>query len=706
MIKLFRPIIFSTMLCPFAVASIDEDSNSLTDILNLADTVVTASRTSQSISKAPATIRVVTAQMIKERGYKDIKDIFRDLPGFDFSEDLTGEVRSLAVGRGILGANKFMFLLDGKKLNVASGERFILGNNMPLNMVKQIEVVYGPASAMYGADAYSGVLNIITYDYEDLEDLETKGELDVSFGTNSQLDTSIFYGEKITEDINYIAHFRRLGSDGWDLSKVDNKYSTANLGHKYDQPVFDYNFYSKFNFGDDFTLSLYRQFAHEAGGPSAFIGLGGGMVFDREFFWQQVQNKVSFEHTHEDEKFSLTSRLSFDEYEVSDGTQFKYKAFTNYVYAHTQSMKWEELLELEVNDDSKLVAGFSVEKTESFPKNNRFNSPWSGGSLSSYPMPGIGVAYPANGPAQVAGQTITYGAFNYTDYGVFAEYTKQVSEKLQVNLGVRYDYNSDFYNTLNPRLGFVYQADEQTNMKLLYGSAYIKPSKYLAYESWNGGALNGGPGQVYFVQNPSLAAEEMDSYQFNIERKVNDKLKLTLNSFKNEIKNLIRPQWAMYGANLFGFNVNSGTPETKGYEFLMDFTPKEDSFGYLYYSNVDAQSNDTLNNPITKVADRKIHAGWTWKQNKNSYSLRGRHHGKAPYNQRSTGKVAFMKARTVVDFSFRRDVNDKGALYLSVNNLFDKDYYAPSPFGEGTDWLEDTAVQPKRYIEVGYTLKF
>ncbi|MCJ8347206.1 TonB-dependent receptor [bacterium] len=704
--SVWKPLVVASILCPFAIASVDEESYSLKDLLNLGNTVVTASRTAQSISKAPATIRVITAQMIKERGYKDIKDIFRDLPGFDFTEDLTGEVRSLAIGRGILGANKFMFLLDGKKLNVTSGERFILGNNMPLNMVKQIEIVYGPASAMYGADAYSGVLNIITYNYEDLEEMEIKGELDISIGTNSQLDTSLFYGEKITDDINYIAHFRRLGSDGWDTSKVDSRYSTANLGSEYDQPVFDYNFYSKFNFGEDFTLSLYRQFAHEAGGPSAYISLGGGLVFDREFFWQQVQNKVSFEHIHDEDKFSLTSRLSFDEYEVSDGTQFKYKAFTNYVYAHTQSIKWEELLELEIDDDTKLVAGFSVEKTESFPKHNRFNTPWNGGNFTSFPMPGIGASYPADGPAQVAGQNITYGAFNYTDYGVFAEYTKQMSEKLQVNLGVRYDYNTDFYNTLNPRLGFVYQADEDTNMKLLYGSAYIKPSKYLAYESWNGGALNGGPGQVYFVQNPSLAAEEMDSYQFNIERKVGDHLKLTLNTFKNEITNLIRPKYGMYGINLFGFNVNSGTPETKGFEFLMDFTPKDDSFGYLYYSDIDADSNDTLNNPITKVADRKVHAGWTYKWDNNSLSLRGRHHGKTPYNQRSTGKVAFMKSRTVLDLSFRKEIKDNDAIYLSINNLFDKDYYAPSPFGGGTDWLEDTAVQPKRYIEVGYTLKF
>ncbi|MCJ8345046.1 TonB-dependent receptor plug domain-containing protein, partial [bacterium] len=153
---------------------------SLEDIFLLDEVVVTASRTKQKIKKAPSTIRVISAQMIKERGYKDIKDIFRDLPGFDFSEDLAGEVRSLAIGRGILGSNKYMFLLDGKKINITSGERFILGNNIPLNMVKKIEIVYGPASAMYGADAYSGVLNIITYTYEDLMASSYQGEIDLS----------------------------------------------------------------------------------------------------------------------------------------------------------------------------------------------------------------------------------------------------------------------------------------------------------------------------------------------------------------------------------------------------------------------------------------------------------------------------------------------------------------------------------------------
>ncbi len=135
-------------------------SMSLEELLNIE--VITASKKTQEINFAPADITVITEEMIKERGYKDLKDIFRDLPGFDISENVEGEVRTLVINRGILGNNKIMVLRDGKKLNVTTGERFVYGNNIPLFNVSRIEVIYGPSSAMYGADAYSGVINLIT----------------------------------------------------------------------------------------------------------------------------------------------------------------------------------------------------------------------------------------------------------------------------------------------------------------------------------------------------------------------------------------------------------------------------------------------------------------------------------------------------------------------------------------------------------------
>ncbi|MCJ8346624.1 TonB-dependent receptor, partial [bacterium] len=416
------------------------------------------------------------------------------------------------------------------------------------------------------------------------------------------------------------------------------------------------------------------------------------MIFYRAFFWQQVQTKVAFEHKYQRGKINLTSRLSYDEYEVSDGTQYKFTTFVNYIYAHSQSVKWEELFEIEIDQDSKLVAGFSIEKSEVFPKHNR-PTPWSGGSYISYPMPDVGVIYPVDGPVQVAGKTITYGAFNYTDYGVFAEYTKQLSHKLQGNIGVRYDYNSDYANTLNPRLGLVYEADDKTNLKLLYGTAYIKPSKFWAYESWNGGS-NGKGGQTYYVQNPDLSAEEIDSYQFNIERQVNHQLKVTLNTFKNEIDNLIRSFWSDYGINTFGYNINSGTPSSKGYELLFDLTPHNMSYGYFYYSYVNAKTNNAAssNQDTNKVADHKVHVGWTWKWSENSLSLRSRYYSSTPYISRTSTDLQYMKSRTIVDLTFRKDLDERKAIYLSVNNLLDKKYFGPSPFGEGGGALEDTAV--------------
>jgi len=130
--------------------------------------VVAASKTPQKLSEAPATVRVITAEQIQERGYFTLEDVLSDLPGFQF-RNIVG-FNSYVFLRGVPNQNNLLLVLvDGIQINELNSGGFYGGGQFNLSNVKSIEIVYGPASALYGTNAMSGIINIITYDPEDAQ---------------------------------------------------------------------------------------------------------------------------------------------------------------------------------------------------------------------------------------------------------------------------------------------------------------------------------------------------------------------------------------------------------------------------------------------------------------------------------------------------------------------------------------------------------
>jgi outer membrane receptor for ferrienterochelin and colicins len=132
---------------------------SLADLMNVK--VVTASKTQQSIKDVAATVHVITAEQIKDRAYFTLEEALSDLPGFQFRNILG--FNSYVFMRGAPNQNNLILLMvDGVQINELNSGGFYAGGQFILSDVDQIEVVYGPASALYGTNAVSGIINIIT----------------------------------------------------------------------------------------------------------------------------------------------------------------------------------------------------------------------------------------------------------------------------------------------------------------------------------------------------------------------------------------------------------------------------------------------------------------------------------------------------------------------------------------------------------------
>jgi len=125
--------------------------------------VVTATKTPVSLRKAPSAVYVITADEIDERGYRTLADALHDIPGFDFQHTY-GIFPDLVHQRGLVGNNqRSLVYIDGIPDNNIS-ENAALGGTLrfPLVNVERIEIVSGPVAVLYGANAFNGVINIIT----------------------------------------------------------------------------------------------------------------------------------------------------------------------------------------------------------------------------------------------------------------------------------------------------------------------------------------------------------------------------------------------------------------------------------------------------------------------------------------------------------------------------------------------------------------
>lgn len=161
--------------------------------------VVTASGFEQKLTDAPASISVITEEQLRSRPYMTLIDAVRDLEGVDVGEtsDKTGQ-KTISM-RG-MGSEYTLILVNGRRQN-NHGDIYpnAFGGNQynhipPLDAIERIEVIRGPASTLYGAEAMGGVINIIT-----------KGVNDVWGGsiTHSRTyQTNDQFGEDITTDVS------------------------------------------------------------------------------------------------------------------------------------------------------------------------------------------------------------------------------------------------------------------------------------------------------------------------------------------------------------------------------------------------------------------------------------------------------------------------------------------------------------------------
>ncbi|MGR9014025.1 MAG: TonB-dependent receptor plug domain-containing protein, partial [Gammaproteobacteria bacterium] len=217
MIKYFYVLLFGALVLSsntFAETSTEHDSleKELAYLAAERQVVFTASKMEEHVDKTIATTTVITQDDIAHIGARNLLDVLRLVPGIGITQSKIG-IREIEV-RGVKTplSEKVQIMLNGHPLdhnlqNAGSGWVY---DDLPVDTIKRVEVVRGPGSALYGANAFLAVINIITLNAKDLNGVQTSA----GWGSFDTQQYRASWGKQFSNSVEAALHFNFTDTNG------------------------------------------------------------------------------------------------------------------------------------------------------------------------------------------------------------------------------------------------------------------------------------------------------------------------------------------------------------------------------------------------------------------------------------------------------------------------------------------------------------
>ncbi len=486
---------------------------SLNELLNIKVKVATGIE--QEVREAPAIVSVVTANTIRQFGYTSVAQAINALPGIYCIEDgLSANCGVRGVNGGFRGYSKiFKVMINGQPISFRSDSNNYLGPELlPIKLVERIELVRGPASALYGANAFLGVVNIIAKKATD-----KTGHLNLTEGSDgqsfavqlfsnnpnnsftlgvssAQLDRS---GRKVPDTVPQNSKFISGSESKHDTSQPFNMFAQASWQvhrHYLESDVYFSRMDSKAQFVD------FGRFAE-----SGELGTDVGFALDTGFIRAQDNWKVNDE---------FSTKLSL-------------------AYAKGQPGETENLDLGLTNTISKRDFGFEAINLVS-------ESMW---QVTQYHAVTAGVDYSVDnedlfegfdidrqtGVATLKG--VAQGHRDFINTGVYLQYSGYPFNDFAVTLNARMDEHNIYGKDTNYRTGLVYSFNKDISTKLLFGTSYKAPAALQLY------------GQPLFsgevAGNPDLEVETAVTTEAQLNYQIEANLFWSINIYQMKVEDKV-----------------------------------------------------------------------------------------------------------------------------------------------------------------------
>lgn len=501
--------------------------------------VTTAARSPQALKDVQGSLWVVTDTDIRLRGYRHLADLLRDLPSIDIQGPYSTSSR-ISV-RGVTGNTKLLILQDGVRIGAPAGELVPVSINYPLYMAKQVEVLLTPGAALYGADAVSGVINIITRSAEqDTQSLSYEGS-----------ESRYQHGHLLVNG--------KVGQRALSVGAHQEQFNNQALAAQYPE-VFTFNDLKDNNGQVVIPVAQRQAFQSRAASESVWakvavlpeveLGLSYRVLrYPTDFttlpdftnyggFWEdRFITLYGRYQSSEAERLSTNTLVSWSHYRLDKDSYFNnvfsgYQA--GYKYAESKKMTIDSQWRYWLDDNHTLIAGLVFDHLRAIPRTTDLSQP-----------------YNPNLSADVQnlyylGSTLPVKVFKVAqdNIGLFVQSQSRWSPQLSSQLGIRFDDNSDYQASTSPSLGFKYVSSNQSRWSMTYSQAYLAPSPSYSYEHF--GSFNGQQdaqgrylADTFRIPNPDLQPETAQALEAIFSQDLTKQWQWSMTAYRSRLKNLI-----------------------------------------------------------------------------------------------------------------------------------------------------------------------
>jgi outer membrane cobalamin receptor len=423
-------------------------------VIILEESVITATRTDSDLLDAPAHVTVITQADIERLGVKNVADLLAVQAGVTVrSYGPEGALSNLSI-RGSRSEG-VLVLIDGIRMNDSRAGSIDL-SLIPLHSVEKIEIVRGGTSALYGADAIGGVVNIITRK-------EADGRLAVAFENGSYIprdavqvsegdareQVSAHYGDLLDTQKVTIGYSRLIGGVDFVTS---GSFLRANNGYTWNDEEYVDDYRRRVN-AEALGGDLYASLSFPAGeGRLAFTGQGGYSTKGAPGPIDPASFELSTDASQTDARAMASFHYGTKRF-FSDALTLDVKG--SYTYS---SIAFENPDPVYPVDDSHTTHALALEATQEM---------LSFESLSL--IYGLNLSHDFAVSTQIGDKSRTSG-------GLFLESPLYLSSRLTITPVLRYDFYTDFPDTLNFKLSGVYALSSSTSLKASAAKSYRAPT--------------------------------------------------------------------------------------------------------------------------------------------------------------------------------------------------------------------------------------
>jgi len=704
--------------CP-ARAESDLLSLSLEELMNLP--VKTATRVDVPLRKTPAYTQVITRDQIDIRGYESLLDLLSDLPSTDVQTRDNEIFDSRVAVRGIAGNNKLIVLRDGVRISSPTSENLPIGEYLSLYGVDKVEIIYGPASALYGADAFAGVINLISRDVSQPDVFRAR----LTGGDNDYRRVAFQVEHLFDNGLQVALSGHRHKDDHEDLASSYPEYFALNDLKTFDgdvvRPAEGRSGFiasektSSFNIGVD-----YQQFTAALSVMRDSHSTALGVLPDRTDYESDPQLITQVTQAHADYKMPFTKTLDslvslqYLGYEIDPDSRFVnvFSDFNNaYKYASSDRMQLEQQFNYWQSKSHNLVFGYELGRYEVVPRTADLPYPFDaetpGGTQQQF--------YLGTNNTPVKTFNLRYDA-----WGAYLQSLYDWNDSFQTVFGLRHDDNDSYGSSTNLRAGLIFTWQKATTFKLLYGEAFLAPSQQLIHEHFGSFAFQDSDGlyHSYFmhVPNTNLKPEELKSIELNIEHQFTADFMSTVAIYRNELDGLIQnaapeqvDHYYIPGGYIEStqFNDNLGEGTLNGIDVILDYRQHAGSYLFdvwssLSYVDGELEQDDFGQTPFPHIANKKFKLGFSVAKQSWSLALKNYWYG-ATYplsvvtDDNETHAGCYWLSHLYATYTLNRNL----AFQFNVKNLFDTKYYNSGLGGEQN--LEKVPQEGRRfYASVEY----